>query len=234
MQSVQCSHKMQTAALKSCRPVTFFVCFVFTSVPQVLCSSVPFMWMLHLCNVLREFLQIWYKSSLGLTDELIQCWWWKVEVHCSHAKTFWPSLRLSQHMHTKTNKHKKQQKHHHHWNNCLISAFLDVAFACVSWTVLICFWKFFHDVTLTFALGPVQEPQRVLVVDSTVPTWVSAHTTSRHRESMMASAVKLFIYIYLYIGNVFLMHKQSWDFNQNKPKPSFCWVKLCTRCHPLL
>lgn len=34
-----------------------------------------------------------------------------------------------------------------------------------------------------------QAPQPVLVVDSTAPTWVSAHTTSHRRESTMASVI---------------------------------------------
>lgn len=34
-----------------------------------------------------------------------------------------------------------------------------------------------------------QAPQPVLVADSTAPIWVSAHTTSHHRESMTASAI---------------------------------------------
>lgn len=34
-----------------------------------------------------------------------------------------------------------------------------------------------------------QAPQPVLVADSTAPIWASAHTTSHHRESMMASVI---------------------------------------------
>ena len=38
-----------------------------------------FSWRHHLRNTLREYLQIWYKCSLWLKEEVIGIWWLKVE-----------------------------------------------------------------------------------------------------------------------------------------------------------
>ena len=45
------------------------------------CPSVPFPSTQYLKNASRELLQLWYKYSLGLEDDLIRFWWSKVKGH---------------------------------------------------------------------------------------------------------------------------------------------------------
>ena len=50
--------------------------------------AVPYLWTRYLKNVLKEFLQIWYKLSVGLTDEQIRFWWLNCKGYISQ-NTFW-------------------------------------------------------------------------------------------------------------------------------------------------